>query len=111
MVYFFLDSGNVQSNNLLVLINNRTTIDNDPSEFYIINDGIPNQDNNSYVLLNQSRVLQFIRIEKNSSGYMALCEIEVFINGKQTIFLQTPELRIVENCHFVTYIDAKLRKM
>lgn len=41
-------------------------------------------DNLNYSLLNKSHVLQFIRVEKNSPGHMAICEIEVYINGKAT---------------------------
>lgn len=47
-----------------------------------IHDGKPTHQDYIYRLLTSSKILQTIKIVQTTDGFMAVCEIKVFIRGK-----------------------------
>lgn len=62
----------------IVSICNKTLLDEGKMDCYVD----PASWNESYVLLNIDRTLQFIRLKMNTTYFKRICEIEVFKAGK-----------------------------
>lgn len=77
-----LPAGDIQQGRPFKVSINNTTMQEDPNGGDVIYNGDPNYGNYSYWLLNESRVLQFVRVERQLPGYMTICEIMVFTMGK-----------------------------
>lgn len=80
-MFFFVGNHTIQNLDFIVSISNSTMTEDHSNWIDIYSEG-PNLSNHSYIVLNESRILQFIKVEKNSSGVMAICEIEIFVNSK-----------------------------
>lgn len=76
-----------QSHHLIVSISNETLINEQSDGNHAINNDSIEQAN--YSLLNESRIVQFILVRMNIQAYMAICEIEVYINGNVSSTLLT----------------------
>lgn len=84
MIVSFLLVGDIWQNTpFMFFISNETIPEGDDNINTSIYSGPPNYGDHSYLLNNIYRILQYVKVERNSPGLMTICEIKITRTSKR----------------------------